>query len=79
VIGPDVALRLARDAAVIGAGHQLLAPVLLRSRLLSQLYQAVGRGELADTDAHRQLDCVRGQADAFVTLDQRLPVPSRIW
>jgi hypothetical protein len=41
VIGPDVALRLARDAAVIGAGQQLLAPAL-------------------------------PQADAFVTLDQRL-------
>jgi predicted nucleic acid-binding protein len=110
VISPDVALQLARDRAVIGDGHQILAPALLRSQLLSQLYQAVRRGELTDQDAHRQLDYVRGlrirllgdrvlqaaawqiagqlgwpdtfdaeyvaltrlQADAFVTLDQRL-------
>ncbi|KJK44053.1 hypothetical protein UK23_30860 [Lentzea aerocolonigenes] len=33
VIGPDVAVRLAHDQAVIGAGHQLLAPgVSARSR-----------------------------------------------
>jgi predicted nucleic acid-binding protein len=110
VIGPDVALWLARDQAVLGDGHQILAPSLLRSQLLSQLYQAVRRGELTEKDAQRQLDYVRGlrirllgdrvlqraawqvagqlgwpdtfdaeyvaltrlQADAFITLDQRL-------
>jgi hypothetical protein len=41
VIGPDVALRLANDAAVIPDEHQILAPTLLRSQLLSLLYQAV--------------------------------------
>jgi predicted nucleic acid-binding protein len=60
VIGPDVALRLARDEAVIHADHQILAPVLLRSQLLSLLYQAVRRGELTQKDAGRQLDYVRG-------------------
>jgi predicted nucleic acid-binding protein len=110
VIGPDVALRLAGDQAVMAGGHQILAPSLLRSQLLSQLYQAVRRGELTEKDAQRQLDYVRGlrirllgdrvlqraawqvasqlgwpdtfsaeyvaltrlQADAFITLDQRL-------
>lgn len=60
VIGPDVALRLAREQTVIGDGHQLVAPTLLRSQLLSLLYQAVHRGELTKKDAERQLDHVRG-------------------
>ncbi len=34
VIGPDVAIRLAHDQAVIGEEHQLLAPTLLRSQTL---------------------------------------------
>jgi predicted nucleic acid-binding protein len=110
VIGPDVALRLARDEAVIRAEHQLLAPAVLRSQLLSLLYQAVRRDEMTKQDARRRLDYVRGlqirllgdrvlqntawkvadqlgwpdtvdaeyvaltqlQADALITLDQRL-------
>jgi predicted nucleic acid-binding protein len=115
VIGPDVALRLAHDRAVIGEGHQLLAPALLRSQLLSLLFQAVSRGELSKKDAERRLDYVRGlrlrllgdrvlqnvawqvaerlgwpdtydaeyvaltqlQADAFITLDDRLARAAR--
>ena len=34
VIGPDVALRLAHDDAVIRPEHEVLAPTLLRSQLL---------------------------------------------
>jgi hypothetical protein len=37
VIGPDVALQLARDEARIAMGHQLVAPTLLRSQVLSFL------------------------------------------
>jgi predicted nucleic acid-binding protein len=60
VIGPDVALRLAHDHAVIPDGHQILAPTLLRSQLLSLLYQAVRRGEMTKKDADRLLNQVRG-------------------
>ena len=60
VIGPDVALRLAQERAQVPAEHQLLAPTLLRSQLLSQLYQAVQRGELTKADAEAHLDHVRG-------------------
>lgn len=60
VIGPDVALRLAAEGTVVGGGNQLLAPTLLRSQLLSRLYQAVGRGELTRPEAGRRLDHVRG-------------------
>lgn len=59
VIGADVALRLARDEAVVAAEHQLLAPTLLRSQVLSLLYQAVRNGEMAGDDADRQLNYVR--------------------
>ncbi len=60
VIGPDVAIRLARDRAVIRGDHQILAPALLRSQVLSLLCQAVRRGELRRKDAERQLSYVRG-------------------
>lgn len=60
VIGPDVALRLAHDRAVIPDQHRLLAPTLLRSQTLSLLYQAVRRGEMTKKDAERLLTHVRG-------------------
>jgi predicted nucleic acid-binding protein len=60
VIGPDVAARLAREDAVIRGGHQLLAPALLRSQVLSLLYQAVRHGEMTRKGAEQQLEYVRG-------------------
>jgi predicted nucleic acid-binding protein len=60
VIGPDIAIRLARDQAVIRGGHQILAPALLRSQVLSLLYQAVRRGEMTRKEAERQLEYARG-------------------
>jgi predicted nucleic acid-binding protein len=59
VISPDVTLRLAHDGAVVSAEHQLLAPTLLRSQVLSLLYQAVRRGHMARNDADRQLNYMR--------------------
>ena len=60
VIGPDVAIRLAQEQAVIGDEHQILAPTLLRSQMLSSLYQAVHRGEMTKKDAEQRLNYVRG-------------------
>ena len=60
VIGPDVAIRLAHDQAMIRGEHPILAPVLLRSQVLSLLYQAVRRGELTRSDAEAQLSYVHG-------------------
>ena len=60
VIGPDVAIYLADHEAVIRGEHRVLAPTLLRSQLLSLLYQAVRRGELTKQEAGRRLDYVRG-------------------
>jgi predicted nucleic acid-binding protein len=60
VIGPEVAVRLAHDQAVIRDEHHILAPTLLRSQLLSLLYQAVKRGEMTKKDAEKRLNYVRG-------------------
>lgn len=60
VIGPDVAIRLARDETVIRGEHQILAPAVLRSQLLSLLYQAVHRDDMTRKEAERQLSYVRG-------------------
>ncbi len=59
VIAPDAALRLAEKRVVISEAHELLAPTLLRSQLLSLLYRAVRRGELTKADAERHLTYVR--------------------
>ena len=60
VIGPDVAIWLGERRAVVRAEHQLLAPTLFRSQLLSLLFQAVCRGEVTKQDAEARLDYVRG-------------------
>ena len=60
VIGPDVAIRLAGHEAVIPDGHHMLAPALLRSQMLSLLYQAVHRGEMSKKDAEGRLFYAQG-------------------
>ena len=60
VIGPEVAIRLAHDQAVIGDEHQIVAPTLLRSQTLSLLYQEVRRGAMTRKDAERRLNYIRG-------------------
>jgi predicted nucleic acid-binding protein len=59
VIGPEVAMRLAHDRAVVSDEHQILAPSLIRSQLLTLLYRAVGRGELTRKAAEQRLGYVR--------------------
>lgn len=60
VIGPDVALLLARERTVIRDEHQLVAPALIRSQMLSLLHQAVSRGEMTKKEAAQRLAYVRG-------------------
>ena len=60
VIGPDVALHLALERPAVSDDHQLVAPTLLRSQVLSLLYQSVRRGDVTRADANRQLDYIRG-------------------
>jgi predicted nucleic acid-binding protein len=60
VIGPDAAIRLAHERAAVADEHRLLAPTLLRSHVLSSLYQSVQRGELTRKDADGHLNHIRG-------------------
>ena len=46
--------------APVAVEHQILAPTLVRSQILSRLYQAVQRDEMTKKDADRQLDYLRG-------------------
>ncbi len=59
VIRPDVAVRLAQDRTVVAAQHQLVAPTLLRSQVLSLLYREVRAGETSREQAERRLDHIR--------------------
>lgn len=59
VIDPDVALTLAEYEAAIPTWHQLFAPTLLRSEILSKLFGEVRRGGLSEKEAHRRLDYLR--------------------
>lgn len=59
VIGADVALQLAQLKAVVPAKHHLLAPTLIRSQVLAELYAPVQCGELDRETAERQLDHLR--------------------
>lgn len=55
-IDASVALRLIQEGAPIADGHQLVAPNVLRSQVLSSLYRAVRRGEQTRGEARAQLD-----------------------
>lgn len=59
VIGPDVALALAEHRTPVAKGHHLLAPTLLRSQVLAQLYADVHAGRFARAEASRRLDRLR--------------------
>ena len=58
-VGPDVVLRLALDGTTVPAEHQLVAPALLRSQLVAQLYRTVREGGMTRRDADRVLDHMR--------------------
>lgn len=55
VVDPGVVLHLVAESTQVGAGHELLAPTLLRSQVLSRLHEAVQRGDLPDDVARERL------------------------
>lgn len=61
VVDVGVALHLVRDAVEVAPGHELLAPAVLRSQLLSHLHEAVHRGELTAETALAELAAVRAR------------------
>ena len=46
VVDASAVLHLASEGIEAAAGHELLAPTLLRSQVLSMLHEAVARGDL---------------------------------
>jgi hypothetical protein len=74
VIGPDVAMRLARERAAVRDGHQLLAATLIRSQVLSLLYRAVQGAELTESEADERLTYVRrSDCDCSATASSNAP------
>jgi predicted nucleic acid-binding protein len=59
VITADVALQLAADRIVPADEHQLVAPTLIRSQMLSSLYRQVRNGELDRAEADARMDHFR--------------------
>lgn len=55
-IDAPTAIRLLREGITVSDEHQLVAPNLLRSQALSQLYRAVAAGELNDSEGRALLD-----------------------
>src|SRR5689334_5685886 len=59
VVDCGAVLQLAGEPVELAAGHELLAPTLLRSQTLSALHEAVHRGELAPETALERLERIR--------------------
>jgi predicted nucleic acid-binding protein len=59
VVDCGVVLDLAGEGFKVAAGHELLAPTLLRSQTLSALHEAVHRGELPADVALERLARIR--------------------
>jgi predicted nucleic acid-binding protein len=55
VVDASAVLHLAAEGIQVGAEHELLAPTLLRSQVLSLLHESVQRGELTDDVARDRL------------------------
>jgi hypothetical protein len=64
VVDASAVLHLAGAEVEVATGHELLAPTLIRSQVLSALHEAVQRGELSANIARDQLGriirCVTG-------------------
>ena len=55
VVDAGVVIRLVTDDVKVAAGHELLAPTLLRSQVLSMLHEAMQRGEVTPPIARDRL------------------------
>lgn len=59
VVDTSAVLHLAGEAIEVADEHELLAPALLRSDVLSGLHEAVQRGELTADVARERLAAIR--------------------
>jgi predicted nucleic acid-binding protein len=60
VVDAGAVLHLASERLEVAAGHELLAPTLLRSQTLSLLHEAVQRGEISADVARARLTVIGG-------------------
>jgi predicted nucleic acid-binding protein len=58
VVDAGAVLELARSGIEVSPEHELLAPTLLRSQVLSALHEAVQRGELPADVGRERLDSI---------------------
>ena len=58
VVDAGVVLRMAEERTVVSDGHQLLAPTLLRSQVLSALHERVHSGHLPHDEARDRLEWI---------------------
>ena len=56
VVDAGVVIRLARENLEVHSKHELFAPTLLRSQVLSSLHEAVDRGELTADEGRALLE-----------------------
>jgi predicted nucleic acid-binding protein len=59
VVDSGAAIRLVREDVAVAPQHELLAPTLLRSQVLSALHEAVRRGKLSADGARDELAQIR--------------------
>ena len=57
-IDPPTLMHLVAEGVPVAAGHQLVAPQLLRSQALALLFDAVRRGELGEEEALARHDAM---------------------
>lgn len=55
VIDAGAALHMASQGLEVAAGHELLAPTLWQSQVLSGLHEVVHTGEVSEDEAHARL------------------------
>lgn len=60
VIDSTAALHMANEGMAVSEAHELLAPTLWRSQVLSELHEAVHRGELSADAARDRLAYIGG-------------------
>lgn len=60
VIDAGVGIYLAAEGLTVNPRHELLAPTLFRSQVLSLRHEAVARGEVPDAVARQQLEQIWG-------------------
>jgi predicted nucleic acid-binding protein len=67
-----------RAVGLLGSGHDLVAPVLLRLEVGSALLRAVRRKELTRGEAHQVIRSLLPEAVRFLPLDEEVTAPFEI-